>query len=301
MLESFNTTMRHCLKRHSLLLLLTSMMPILSNSLELPQEHRIPGGIAIINIGQHEKPPTVTFNNTRVKTLQSEQDQWLAVVGIPLTQSPGEANIQVNDVQHPFSVSDFAYKEQRLTVSKKHVQLSDKNLQRVRKESKLIRNAFQQYSATQLHSTTQLHPTTQQHATTQTFQRFDWPVKGPMSSPFGLKRFFNDKPRKPHSGLDIAAPTGTPIVAPAAGKVVLTGDFFFNGNSVFVDHGAGLVTMYCHLDSIQVEQGETLERGQPLGTVGATGRVTGPHLHWSVSLNNARVNPKLLLKQDTTP
>lgn len=277
--------------RGGLLICLTSLIGGLCHAVELPQEHRIPGGIAIIKLGQHKKPPIVTFNNTRVKTLLSEQDQWLAVVGIPLAQAPGEANIRVNDVKHSFSVSDFAYKEQRLTVAKKHVQLSDKNLQRVRKESKLIQNAFQQHSTTQL----------QQHATTQTFQRFDWPVKGPMSSPFGLKRFFNDKPRKPHSGLDIAAPTGTPIVAPAAGKVVLTGDFFFNGNSVFVDHGAGLVTMYCHLDSIQVKQGEILERGQPLGTVGATGRVTGPHLHWSVSLNNARVNPKLLLKQDTNP
>ena len=96
--------------------------------------------------------------------------------------------------------------------------------------------------------------------------------------------------------MEIAAPSGTAIKAPANGKVVLTGDFFFNGNVVYMDHGQGLISMFCHLNEINVKNGDLLNKGDVLGKVGATGRVTGPHLHWSVSLNNARIDPMLLLE-----
>jgi murein DD-endopeptidase MepM/ murein hydrolase activator NlpD len=117
------------------------------------------------------------------------------------------------------------------------------------------------------------------------------PVAGPLSSSFGRRRVLNGEPRSPHSGLDIAANTGTPIQAPAAGVVTLTGDFYFNGNTVFVDHGHGLISMMCHLSRIDVTEDQTVSRGDILGLVGATGRVTGPHLHWSVSMNGNRVDP----------
>jgi len=125
--------------------------------------------------------------------------------------------------------------------------------------------------------------------------RFIQPVAGPYSSPFGLKRFFNGEARAPHAGLDIAAPEGRPVQAPADGVVAQTGDYFFNGRTVLIDHGNGLVSMLCHLSEIRVQKGQQLKQGEVIGTVGKTGRATGPHLHWTVSLNDARIDPLLLL------
>ena len=245
----------------------------------LPASSAVPGGLMVLKVGtDHSVRPSVFFNKKPVAVI-SENHQWHALVGLPLNIKEGEHKIKVGKKTISFTVKNKDYPEQHITLkSNKHVNLSPENLARHQTEKKQSRKAFNFFDASQSPDTA-----------------FMKPVNGPYSSPFGLKRFFNEQPRNPHSGLDIAAPTGTLIKAPAAGKVVLTGNFFFNGNVVYVDHGQGLISMFCHLSEIGVSKGDALHKGQVLGKVGATGRVTGPHLHWSVSLNNARIDPLLLL------
>jgi murein DD-endopeptidase MepM/ murein hydrolase activator NlpD len=163
-------------------------------------------------------------------------------------------------------------------VSPRQVNLSAEDLARVERERIEIDQALNRWSARQ----------PQQLMLAQ-------PVPGVRSSSFGLRRVFNGESRNPHSGMDIAAPIGTPVIAPAAGEIVGTGNYFFNGNTVFVDHGRGFLSMYCHLSSIDVKPGEQIVAGTRLGAVGMTGRVTGPHLHWALSLNRAWVDPELFL------
>jgi len=244
----------------------------------LPHTAAVPGGIVSVDLGLAKgKAPTARFNKRPVMVLQTN-GHWQAVVGIPLATKPGKHQLQVSD--RPtinFQVNAKKYAEQRITIkTKRKVNPNKEDMKRIRGERRRINAALRHW---------------QQQAKVDT--RFTLPVVGRLSSPFGLRRFFNEQPRKPHSGIDIAAPAGTPIVAPAAGRVIENGNFFFNGNSVFIDHGQGLVTMYCHMSRIDVKPGQIVKRGEVIGAVGQTGRVTGPHLHWSVSLNDARVAPGL--------
>ncbi len=208
----------------------------------------------------------------------------VAVVGIGLSAQTGEHELRLRyaddtiETRH-FHVSAKQYPEQRLTIDNpRMVNPNPQDLERIRIESAQMREQYIRFSPLQ-HS---LAP-------------FIKPVDGVTSSPFGRRRILNDQPRSPHSGLDIAAATGTPIKAPAPAQVTLTGNFFFNGNTVFLDHGGGLITMYCHLSEITVNAGDKVDRGATLGLVGATGRATGPHLHWSVNLNGQRIDPVQLL------
>lgn len=207
------------------------------------------------------------------------------IVGVGLDAAPGRHHVVVRtadgDTTIDFDVAAKQYPEQRLTIAnKRKVNPLPEDMERIERESKLQRAAYDRRTPLQ-HD---LLP-------------FKQPVQGIYSSPFGLRRFLNDQPRSPHSGLDIAADTGTPIAAPAPATVALTGDFFFSGNIVLLDHGGGLVTMYGHLDRIDVEDGEHVDRGDIIGTVGATGRVTGPHLHWTVSIQGDRVDPVILMQE----
>jgi murein DD-endopeptidase MepM/ murein hydrolase activator NlpD len=207
-------------------------------------------------------------------------------VGIPLDTEAGRHVLEVahagKPVTIPFDVAAKTYPEQHLTVpNRRHVNPEPEDLERIKKESVRLGAAKASWSEVPLPPLT-----------------LQLPVQGPRSSPFGLRRYFNGQPRSPHGGMDIAAPAGTPVAAAAAGKVVNTGSYFFNGNTVLIDHGQGLITMYCHLSRISVKEGDVVNAGQPIGAVGSTGRVTGPHLHWSVMLNQTSIDPELLLASE---
>lgn len=131
---------------------------------------------------------------------------------------------------------------------------------------------------------------------------FRWPLIGPVTGVYGSQRILNGQPRNPHWGIDIAAPTGTPVVAPAPGVVSLVhSDMYFSGGTLFIDHGHGLVSAFLHLETIDVEPGERVAAGERIGSVGATGRATGPHLDWRINLGDIRVDPGLLVDWSENP
>jgi len=253
-----------------------------AHATDLPQQRLAPGGVARIALGASAQAPRVSHNGVPVLVVR-DGPQWTALVGIALSAAPGSASV---DVQRgdgspstlPFVIKPFHYAEQRLKVAPGQVDLSKDDLARYERERAHLADVTATFTET-------LPPTL----------LLRQPTPGPRSSSFGLRRVFNGQSRNPHSGMDIAAPLGTPVTAPAAGRVIDTGNYFFNGNTVWLDHGAGLLTMYCHLSAINVKVGDEVAAGAVIGAVGATGRATGPHLHWSVSLNRAMVDPALFL------
>ncbi|MCM5568967.1 peptidoglycan DD-metalloendopeptidase family protein [Burkholderiaceae bacterium FT117] len=252
-------------------------------AVELPRPRSVPGGVAVIDLGAAPEAPRASFDEVPVLVV-GDPGRWTAVVGIPLAAEPGTKRLAVRragaaEAHLSFEVEPVRYAEQRLTVPRAKVDLSKADLERYRRERDHLAGVMATHSEAAPASL-----------------RMRAPTDGERSSSFGLRRFFNGQPRNPHSGMDIAAAEGTPVVAASAGRVIDTGDYFFNGKTVWIDHGSGLLTMYCHLSAIDVKTGDRLAAGDRIGAVGATGRVTGAHLHWSVSLNRAMVDPALFLE-----
>jgi len=247
----------------------------------LPRVAAVPGGVVTFKLPGDQKP--AVMYGDRPVLVARQADGWIAVLGLGLSTEPGEYHVDVQQPGHEarqitFKVVDKKYSVQELKVAPGQVNLSPEDEARVNAEKEKVRLAMQGFTPDV--------PAT---------LRLPAPIPGRRSSSFGLRRVFNGESRAPHSGMDIAAPTGTPIKLPLPGRVVDVGTYFFNGNNVVVDHGQGLMTMYCHLSKIRVTMGQELKAGEVLGDVGATGRVTGPHLHWGVILNGASVDPALFL------
>ncbi|MBF8779900.1 peptidoglycan DD-metalloendopeptidase family protein [Pseudomonas fulva] len=238
----------------------------------------VPGGVAVVDLGPANSAPRARFDGKPVLVVR-EQDHWLAIVGLALTQKPGTAVVTQGSRSLPFTVGSKQYPEQRITLkNKRQVNPNPDDLRRIERELAEQTRAYRSFSPA-LPSNLIL----------------DKPVDGRLSSRFGVRRFFNGEERNPHAGLDFAVPAGTPIKTPANGQVILVGDYFFNGKTVFVDHGQGFISMFCHMSRIDVQPGQALRRGEVVGRVGSTGRATGPHMHWNVSLNDARVDPAIFI------
>ncbi|TNF33732.1 MAG: M23 family metallopeptidase [Gammaproteobacteria bacterium] len=250
----------------------------------LPKHDPVPGGLAIIEIPSPSPLPTGYYNKKRLAVV-TDKDKSYFLVGIPLSANPGTDYIEIHQAngstyKQSFVIVDKAYQEQHLTITnKRKVNPNEDDLKRIAAERE-IKNRARRYWSEDTVKTD-----------------FIIPVEGRISSIFGLKRFFNEQPRAPHSGLDIAAPEGTPIKAVESGKVIETGDFFFSGNMVYIDHGQGLISLYAHMHRIDVKPGDIIEKGQIIGAVGQTGRVTGAHLHLAIIANETMIDPTLLLPE----
>lgn len=248
-----------------------------------PRARAVPGGVVRLALGPARDRPKV-FTSAGVPVLVvGDAIAWTAVLGLALAEAPGRSQVTVQVPGEPerqlaFDIAPQRYAEQRLNVAPRTVDLSPENQARYERE-----RGHQAY----VMATFSTPPPAQ--------LAMQVPVPGRRSSSFGLRRVFNGQPRSPHSGMDIAAPTGTPVGAPLPGRVIDTGDYFFNGHTVWLDHGGGLLSMACHLSAIDVAVGDAVQTGQRIGAVGATGRVTGPHLHWGVMLNRTMVNPALFV------
>jgi len=266
--------------------LLALAMPLLAHA-GLPSASSVPGGVAVIALGPvstSASPPRAWLGEQPV-LVSAEGAQWYAVVGLALDLPPGAHELRVSAGSGEatktvgFAVSPKHYPEQRITLKDtSKVELSAADEARAEREVETIQGLKRHW-----------------RAAGDTDASFMLPAEGRLAGRFGVRRFFNGEPRSPHAGLDLAVARGTVLKASAQGTVLAVDDYFFNGKTVFVDHGNGLITMYCHLERIDVQAGEAVRKGQRLGLSGMSGRATGPHLHWSVVLNGAMVDPELFV------
>ncbi len=248
-----------------------------------------PGGVSLVSIST---PPGAVVTGVRYlkknfPVFKKNNEKWFAIIGAGLKTSPGRRSLTVKWKQGSqqevyasvLPVIRKKYPEEHLKVSRKMVNFPPDILKRVLDDQKAVRGACSRISK---------KPYWQ--------GPFIWPVNSKILSPFGLKRFFNGQPRSPHSGVDLRAKDGTPIVAPNNGVVVLARDCYLSGKTVVIDHGAGLYTLYAHFSRFKVKIGDKVKKGQVIGLAGSTGRVTGPHLHWGVSLLGTRIDPQQFME-----
>jgi murein DD-endopeptidase MepM/ murein hydrolase activator NlpD len=216
-------------------------------------------------------------------------EAFSALVGVDLEAKAGAAKILVKgmkrgggyrETQIALKIKPKSFAQESFSVAPEFEQLGTETLERIRQEQEQLNRVFSQSTPDRLWN-----------------RPFVRPVQGDISSSFGYRRVINGAPRAPHTGIDFKAPLGTEVLAANRGRVALLGDFFFSGNSLVLDHGGGLYTMYFHLAEFKVQEGDEVRKGAVIGLSGMTGRVTGPHLHWGARLNGARVDPLELVEK----
>jgi murein DD-endopeptidase MepM/ murein hydrolase activator NlpD len=217
-----------------------------------------------------------------VEPYRMDERTWRALVGIDLDVKPGTYAVSIDaggaHATYDLLVKPRVFRTRRLTVNEAFVTPPPSERERIERETALLAGLWKSPAQTRLWS-----------------DPFVRPVPGEANSAFGTRSIFNGKPRNAHGGADFLSPGGTPIQAPNAGRIVLARNLYFSGNTVVIDHGLGLFSMLAHLSVIDVHEGDRVTAGQVIGKVGATGRVTGPHLHWAVRASGARVDPLAVL------
>lgn len=271
------------------LLLLFAMLPVAVCAEVLPENEPVPGGVVVLELPAAEAAPVAHFEGRRVMVVSHDQ-HWYAVVGIPLSSAAGEKSLAVKIAAEPsvhikFAIQAKQYPEQRLVIKNlKLVNPPARQLARIEREQAHLQHIFKTWIA---------DPTPG--------LSFIWPVDGPQTSPFGTRRFYNGEERSPHMGIDIGASKGVPVRAPADGVVADAGNYYFCGNTLTIDLGQGLYSVYCHLSKIEVKRGQHVKQGEVVGEIGATGRTTGANLHWTVSLNGTPVDPHAFIPASAIP
>ncbi len=248
-----------------------------------------PGGVVVVTV-ESAQPLTGVFATVLGHHVafyaNPDNRTWRGLIGVDLDTRPGEYPIVAEATRtghpsltalHQLRVIAKSFPTRRLRVAGRFVDPPEAEIERIKSEAERLANT--------------LKPTTSRRWE----GPFAAPTAGAPSSNFGARSVYNGQPRSPHAGVDFGGAIGTPISAPNAGGVVLAEDLFFTGNTVVLDHGLGLYSLFAHLSRIDVSVGDTVAKGATLGLLGATGRVTAAHLHWAVRLNGARVDPLSLL------
>jgi murein DD-endopeptidase MepM/ murein hydrolase activator NlpD len=251
------------------------------------------GGVVLIRVQSPVKllAAEATTGSEKFPLIQVKDGEYFALVGVNMNQDGPTIPVDFTffparggppySIRADLRIRDIAAapEEQRLSLPTGMVDFSEKRFQQIRRDNEMLRDTLDARVHQRFWS-----------------EGFQIPVKGRITTRFGTKRVLNGKPRAPHNGVDIAGPTGTPVKASNRGKIVLVDSFYLSGQTVVVDHGWGVSTIYAHLDSFAVCEGQEVERGQNLGTVGSTGRATGPHLHFGAIVRGAKVDPLQLIE-----
>ena len=269
--------------KHVAVFLIAWFLPVIAISAVLPKDEPVPGGVAVIPLPDASQAPSVHFDARRIMVVRYVH-HWYAITGIPLETSAGEKSLDIRIADAPtrhvkFSVLPKQYPEQKLVIKNPQlVNPTAAQLKRIEREQAHLRHVLDAWKP-------DANPDLD----------FILPAQGPETSGFGLKRFLNGEARSPHSGIDIGAQMGSPVRAPATGVVADVGDYYFCGHTLTIDLGQGLYSVYCHLSKITVKRGQRVQQGEVIGNIGASGRTTGPNLHWTVSLNGTPVDPHAFL------
>lgn len=264
----------------------TSFAEIILSNIKIFPENIYQGDACCIKISDisDSSDTSVTFDNNNIALhYDNSTKSYIGFIGISQNIKPGKRNVHVlfngiKNITKNINIQKKEFQIQNLSLPKTKVDLSKENLKRHNKEKIIVTGLFTNSKELKLFDS-----------------KFIKPIDTETSTPYGVKRFMNKQPKNSHSGIDLKAKMNDPVKSMNKGVVVFTGNHFFSGNSVYIDHGLGIISMYFHLSEIKIKTGDEVNTGDIIGLAGSTGRSTGPHLHWGVRVNNVRVDPLSLI------